>query len=389
MKNKHKITLIVHDLSSNPIVRAYPLALALQRIGYEVEIVGFLINSDQVYMPYSDKFNFKTVYIGNGGMFQLMKGLPKLLDLITGDIIYVFKPLTTTLLVGLIKSRLGFKKQLIMDAEDDELAFRYRNFTASFYNMVLRGWNYPNSYFKLLTLHLLLFPAKVRTVVSSKLQRRYGGTIILHGPDEITFNPELFDKESARQEFGLPLDKTLILFAGIPHEHKGVGIIRDAILAVNDERYIFVGAGPSDHEEFVELKKKLGNRCILLGTVGNEKMPLLLSAVDIVPTIQKRTKFTESQMPAKLFEAMAMGKIIIATDTSDIGLVLGKNEKLKRGYLIDFDNKTQFIDVLKQISDNPEDANMRSKEARGYFLKEASVDANMKKLSKVICLKSK
>ena len=60
-----KVDIIVHDLSSNPIVRAAPFAEALEKLGYQVRISGLLINSKQIYEPFRDKFKFNTIYTGN------------------------------------------------------------------------------------------------------------------------------------------------------------------------------------------------------------------------------------------------------------------------------------------------------------------------------------
>jgi glycosyltransferase involved in cell wall biosynthesis len=383
LKRDKKITLIVHDLSANPVVRAYPIGLALERMGYEIEVAGFLIEKNKVYEPYKDKFLYKTVDISNGGMLSYLVGLSKLLQIIEGDIIYAFKPRMTSYFVGLLKSYLGIKKLLILDAEDDELYFNYANGISFLYYFILRGWNSPNSHGKLLLLHLCLFPAKKRTVVSSKLQMRYGGKLILHGPDEQVFNPDIYDTLSAKKEFNLPLDKKLILFAGVPHNHKGLGLIVSALEAIDCDRFALVCAGPSEHNSFLEAKKKLGSRCVLLGMIDNSKMARLLSAVDITPMIQRKTKFTESQMPAKLFEAMAMEKLIIATDVSDIGIVLGKHENKKRGLLIDFDSIDQLIIALKVSIDNPTLVDRIRKNAREYYLTEASVTSNVIKLREI------
>lgn len=374
----------MHNLSSNPIVRAYPIALALERIGYEVEVVGFLIEKNTVYQPYADKFKYKTVFIGNGGMLKYLRGFPKLLKLIDGDIIYAFKPRMTSFFVGLLKSQFGTKKELILDAEDDELFFAYKNWLHYLYYYFIRGWNNPNAHLKLLFLHLFLFPAKKRTVVSSKLQKRYGGEIILHGPDEIVFNPDLYDQLESRKRFKLPQYKKLILFAGVPHEHKGVRTIINALEVIDNDNYILVCAGPPDHYLFIEAKIRLGNKCIILGMVDNSKMPLLLSAVDITPMLQKRMKFTESQMPAKLFEAMAMKKLIIATDASDIGKVLGKNESEKRGFMVDYDNIDQFIEALKTSIESPKLTERMTENSRRYYLAEASVFAISEKFKLIM-----
>jgi len=378
-----KITLIVHDLSSNPIVRAYPLALALQRLGYKIEVVGFLIGKNQVYPPYADKFEYKTVFI-KGGIFSYLIALPKILKLIKGDIIYAFKPIMTSFFVGLLKSWFGLKKTLILDAEDDELYFKYTGFLNFIYLFFIRGINNPNAHRNLLLLNLFLFPAKIRTVVSSKLQKRYGGEILLHGPDETIFNPSKFNKTEARENLNLPQDKILILFAGVPHEHKGINTIIKTLHSIQNDKFIFVGAGPSNHEWFERAKSNLGDRCILLGYVPNNKMPLLLAAIDIVPILQRKTKFTESQIPAKLLEAMAMEKIIIATYASDIGKILGNNEIDKRGFIIDYDNADQLTEILFDIRNNPKEGLLMGKRARNYFLKEASIAANTLKFNKYL-----
>jgi hypothetical protein len=141
---KKKVTLIVHNLSANPIVRAYPFALALMRMGYEVEVAGFLIEKENVYQPYANKLKFKTVFIGKGGLINYLKGLPKLLKMIEGDIIYAFKPRMTSYFVGLLKSKFGLKRMLLLDAEDDELFFTYKNWFQFLYLFFIRGWNNPN-----------------------------------------------------------------------------------------------------------------------------------------------------------------------------------------------------------------------------------------------------
>lgn len=379
---KKKITLIVY-LSSNSIGRVYPIAVALDRAGFDIEIAGFLIGKNEVHKPYANKYNYKTVYIGNGSMLKFLKGLPQLLNKINGDVIYAFKPRTTTFFIGILKSKFGLSKRLILDAEDDELDFKYKNAFHFLYYFFLRGWNNPDSHIKLLLLHMLLFTARTKTVVSTKLQRRYGGILLHHLVNEKAYDPDLYSKQEMRIKFGLPEDKILLLFAGVPRVHKGIDIIVKALHQLDDDNFLFVGAGPIDNSDFVKAKELLKEKCLLLGSIEIDLMPHLLAAVDIVPTIQKNTRFAESQMPAKLFEALAMEKIIIATDASDIGKIL-KTENESRGYIIDFDSPDQLREVLIQIKNDPEEAIRRSKNGRKFFLEEASIQANVDKLTEII-----
>ena len=381
---------MVHNLQANPIVRAYPIGLALEKLGYEVEVVGFLIGKNELYKPYANKLNFKTIYLEKESVISYILGLPKILKLIKGDIIYAFKPLWTTLFLGLLASGFGFKKTIMLDVEDDELFFSNANKSKfhSIFNFFFRNWNSINSYGKLLVLHCLLFFVKKRTVVSSKLRNRYGGDIILHGPSEIIFNPKNYNKFNSRKRFNLPLDKILILFAGIPHEHKGVSTIVSALKEMSDE-FIFVAAGPKNHIEFKKAKNKLNERCILLGLIDNSEMPNLLSAVDITPILQLKNIFSESQMPAKLFEAMSMGKTIIATATSDIANILVGEKNYKRGFIVNYNDTNQLKETLIYFKINKESIKKIQKNAIEYFLNEASVNANSKKLRSIMNGKNK
>lgn len=115
--------------------------------------------------------------------------------------------------------------------------------------------------------------------------------------------------------------------------------------------------------------------------VDNNKMPSLLAAVDITPMLQKKMKFTESQMPAKLFEAMAMKKLIIATDASDIGLVLGKDESTRRGFIIDYDDTERLIELLSVTINKSSLIDEISENARNFYLSDASVGVLTQKLS--------
>jgi glycosyltransferase involved in cell wall biosynthesis len=60
-----------------------------------------------------------------------------------------------------------------------------------------------------------------------------------------------------------------------------------------------------------------------------------------------------------LFDAMAMGKPIVATRVSDIPEVLGDC-----GYLVDPGEPAQLSDAIQCILDHPEEAQRRGREAR-------------------------
>ncbi len=368
-----KVSLFVHDLAANPIARAAPIARALEKVGYEVEILGLLVSGDRVFKPYRDAFSYRFLP-ATAHMNQVLAKARRLSDLATGDIIYAFKPLWTSFWPALLASGFGKKKPLLLDVEDDEWWMDTQGFFSSFVNNVIRGWNFSGSLKYKLLLHPLTRLCHKTTVVSRKLQARYGGTVVLHGADQHLFNPgqPTMAKDVCRRKFGLPLESPLVLFAGTPRSHKGISTIIDALMRPAADDYTLVLAGNKQDFEFERAAALLEDRCVLLGFVDHLNMPSLIAAVDVVPTPQHSNAFTQSQIPAKLLEAMAMAKPVVVSRVSDLAFIVGENERDPRGWVIEPENTDQLANVFKYIHANPGEARKRGNAARRYFMENAS-----------------
>ncbi|MBN1679024.1 MAG: glycosyltransferase family 4 protein [Anaerolineae bacterium] len=375
-----KVSFFVADLSLNPIVRAYPLARAVEKLGYRVEVLGFQSGAT-VYAPYKDTFEYKTLPYR-----RVMSNLRNLAGMATGDIIYGCKPLWESYGAALIASGFGRRKLLLFDVEDDELYFSYNGLGDFVKRHLVRGWISRSSLQWKLLLHPFTRLSAHTTVSSRKLQRRYGGDILLHGPDETVLDPERSDLSPAvcRQQLGLPQDVPLVLFAGTPHPHKGMRLIVDSLCDPANTDYHLALAGPADHPEFQYAAQALGRRCHVLGYLPYEDMPALLAAVDVVPTPQQQNRYTEAQIPAKLLEAMAMAKVIIASRVSDLADILGEHTSQPRGWVVPPGDTGALSDTFSQVLSSPDEARRRSQRARRYFLDHASVQANAEKLSRII-----
>ena len=88
-------------------------------------------------------------------------------------------------------------------------------------------------------------------------------------------------------------------------------------------------------------------------------LPKHLSAADILVIPQRDTTDTQGQIPAKLFDAMAMAKPVITTRVSDIPEVLGRH-----GYLVEPGNSEELARTLQYVLDHPEEAKERGLRAR-------------------------
>lgn len=364
IKKKLKVSLFVHDLSSNPIVRAYPFAKALQRLGYEVEILGFTYNTDEIYAPYKNEFEYKYIrcYLD---IRSVVSNAYRLSKLATGDIAYCFKPVWGTLFPALLYSGFGFRKKLVLDAEDNELWDLHNG----------NGWRdlrqnsiYPINPIYNKLLHPFAFFAKQKSVATRSLQKRYGGHIILHGPDHNTFDPKKFaDKISLRKKYGLPENKMYLIFAGTPVFYNGLPFLIMALKNTLENWHIILVGNPK-HKFFIEAKEELGVRCHVLGFIENSLMPEVLKLADVAPIIQTSMPSTLYQMPAKSLEAMCMELPLIVTNVADLPILVGED----RGWIIG--KQGSFQEILNFIANSPEEIRNRGIKCREYFIEHCSVN---------------
>ena len=125
-----------------------------------------------------------------------------------------------------------------------------------------------------------------------------------------------FDKEANRKKFGLPLDKTVVLYTGHLYDWKGAHTLAQACDNLPSS-YIcaFVGGTKNDIKKFTEKYKDKKNM-IIMGHVPHENIPAYLSTADmlVIPNSAKSniSKFYTS--PMKFFEYLSTDKPILASD---------------------------------------------------------------------------
>ncbi|MBU2019119.1 MAG: glycosyltransferase family 4 protein [Bacteroidetes bacterium] len=372
-----KVSLFVHDLTGNPIVRAVPIARAIKSLGHEIEIIGFTINSDLIYEPYRDEFEFKTIRVFLDIRWIVFKSRA-LSKLATGDVIYAFKPLWSSYFPALLASTFGIRKKLLLDIEDNE--FWELGDKSMIQQLRASKW-YPKNKFYLYLLHPFTLFARKKSVVCSQLQKIYGGEIVLHGPDKNIFRESAYPpKVDLRRKYNIPESAKTLLFAGTPVSYNGLDIVISALENDKVQDWHLILAGNPDHKLFQEAKTKLGDRCHVLGFVPNNEMPCLLKMADVVPILQKKCPATKMQIPAKLLEAMSMQKIIVGTNESDIKRILDGD--LKNGIVLKGKNiNEELIDLLRHL-DLDKSKDEFGKNARHFFEENASTRAICKFLVK-------
>jgi glycosyltransferase involved in cell wall biosynthesis len=364
-----RVTFFVHDLSGNPIVRAAPLAAALEA-DFEVEVLGLAFGSGQPYAPFRGRFPLRALPSGHTLPAILANAL-RLSRMATGDVLYACKPLVTTLLPALLAPG---NRPVLLDVEDDEWASRQVDAPGPGVRGVLRRAADTHRLLARLA-HPLTRRAAAVTVVSRPLQARYGGVLVRHGPDEGAFDParpDLADRAALRASFGLPADGLLALFAGVPRPHKGWEELVDALARPEAAAWGVVAAGARGGGWHHAARARLGGRFHALGDVPNERMPALLAACDLVPVPQRDTPVARAQVPAKALEAMAMALPVIGTAVGDLPELLGEGE---RGWIVPPGDAAALARAFADAGASVDERRRRGRAARDWFVREAGVGA--------------
>lgn len=156
--------------------------------------------------------------------------------------------------------------------------------------------------------------------------------------DSRMFDPARFDRGNrleTRRELGVPADADLFTFVGSFGVWHGTQILARAIRQLIDleqdwlrERrihFLFVGDGLEREEVQCALSSDLDRAFVrMVGFQPQERIPSILAASDVLvsPHIPNPDGSPFFGSPTKLFEYMATGKLILASDLGQIGQVL-------------------------------------------------------------------
>lgn len=341
-----KVSILSYDLSHNCLGRAYVLAKMLSN-HYEVEIIGPSLGNG-IWSPveFDTLIKYK-VLKRNTNIFQI-------LHKIDGDIVYAIKPKMTSFGYGLLKKYL-YKCPLILDVDDWELGFFL---DASVFSRMLSSLNIfnTNNYIYTVLLELFTKCSNSITVSSTFLQKKFGGVIVPHARDTNAFDPSRYNKSELRIKYNIKNNQKVILFLGTPIKHKGLGNIVKALDLLNDKNFIFLIIGAEN----------VDNNCVpkrsyirLYKPQPFSDIPKFLALSDLVVLPQELSNSSIGQIPAKIFDAMAMAKPIIATRISDLPQILKGC-----GFIVEPNNVSQLAENIRYVLSNPKIAIEMGRKAR-------------------------
>ena len=280
-----------------------------------------------------------------------------ILDAIDGDVIIASKLMPTSFGIGIKKKYLS-GKPLIVDIDDWELGFFLHS---GLFGSIGRSLNFsnPNGLPYVWRMERLVHFADAISVSNRFLQKKFSGTLLPHCRDTSVLDPIKFDSNKIKGELGFP-GKKILMFLGTPRPHKGIDDLLSAFKKNEDLDLRLVIIGVENQTEFLKgVHSSIRDRVVVLSKIPFDKLPKYLSAADIIAIPQRLTSDSIGQIPARLFDAMAMGKPIIATRISDIPEVLGGY-----GYLVDPNDPSQLAGAIQYIMKHPDEAQLKGFAAR-------------------------
>ena len=173
-----------------------------------------------------------------------------------------------------------------------------------------------------------------------------------------------------------PEDKTIIMFFGSVRKHKGIDTIVQALDAMEHKNILFMIVGVNaESEQIVPQRSYIKT----LPAQDFQRLPAILSMADLVILPQKQSSSAVGQVPAKIFDAMALGKPIIASDVSDLPLILKDC-----GLIFKAEDSADLQDKIEFVLQNPNEAKKLGIKAKEKFYKEFSFQAVEKKLFTIV-----
>ena len=142
--------------------------------------------------------------------------------------------------------------------------------------------------------------------------------------DPIGYRP--LDRKECRRVLGLPEDVRLIGYLGSLHPNRGPELLFSAY------RQLANRLGPAPVQLLLSGRRsprvQVPADVHWLGYLPQAQMPLLHNALDLLVVVNRDSKFGRYSYPIKLYEAMACGVPVVATDTPATRWILGDHPEL-------------------------------------------------------------
>ncbi|MFC1495137.1 glycosyltransferase family 4 protein [Thermodesulfobacteriota bacterium] len=273
------------------------------------------------------------------------------------DVIHVINAATWFNLMAVPLAKLIRKPvilEMVLRGADDPIKLNERSHNKRKQIFPHRPLKY--SLFLLADAYVSKFPALSATYYEAKLPK--SKLFQIHSAVDIdTYSPPTtLEKKNLRQELGLGINKTIILFVGLIIARKGVHQLLEAFNQVNTDHpqahLLIVGPNsPSEMEYFQEILRqieawKLSEKVTLVNRqVTNVESYLKAADIFVLPT--HREGFSVA-----ILEAMSTALAIVTSDIPEIAL--SQITDLEEGLLIPVGDINRLADSIRELLRDPE-----------------------------------
>jgi glycosyltransferase involved in cell wall biosynthesis len=344
-------------ISSSSFITVYPFAKILSK-HHDVKIIGPTFGKPPYIMDKDLNFEFIEPWIRHPvqvGIINLFFKNLKRLRKGDHDLVHSFKLLPHTSYAA-YKAKKKTGKPLVISIDDYDVASPRNPLKKWVLSIAEKSYKHADAV----------------TVSSRFLQKIYGGEIVYQVANEYVFTKKKYTGNMVRKKYDLE-DKLVIIYAGTFYKTKGVDILIKAVQGLDrkDVKLLLLGEGSERY------KKIAGTETIFIGRVPIEQVPEYVAAADIyaIPTLD--TLYTRAEIPAKIFEAMVLGKAVVASRLSDIPIILDYG---RCGILTRPNNVDSLKNGILKFIENPRLRKQMGLKARKRYWKEYSYKQIEKKI---------
>jgi glycosyltransferase involved in cell wall biosynthesis len=163
------------------------------------------------------------------------------------------------------------------------------------------------------------------------------------------------DKVESRRQLGYGEGDCVIGYSGSLYHGRGIELIMEIAKRHQLDKFIIIGGPDEERERFIIIAKSLGlNNLQFIGYIPNSLLPKYLFSCDILlmpyqrklETANKGPDTSKYMSPLKMFEYMAIGKPIIASNLEIIKEILVEE---RNSLLVEPDNISQWCNAIEKL----------------------------------------
>ncbi|NOR69339.1 MAG: glycosyltransferase, exosortase A system-associated [Methylomarinum sp.] len=177
--------------------------------------------------------------------------------------------------------------------------------------------------------------------------------------------------ENLKQRLGLK-GKTVLGFIGSFYAYEGIPLILEALPEIIKQqpevKLLLVGGGPQEQKIKDKVKQlQLESYVVFTGRVPHDQVQDYYNQVDIFVYPRLAMRLTELVTPLKPLEAMAQGRLVIASDVGGHKELISNNEN---GLLFKAGDKNSLAQCVLGLLEHPELQDKLRKKGRNYVEQE-------------------